>query len=170
MNHSRPRIRWRSRTTEIRFATGTSGFGGSRLTISQRAGDQARSAIEAQVLKSPADEDDQPVAELHQVHQVHEQPQEPGDEAVKAQAAEIGDSRRTPYDRQAAFVVITERRGRLAAKTLNDRTRGVTAFLHRDRSDARQGLAVLIEMREVADDEDFGMAGDGEIGPDVDVA
>src|SRR5580692_1248158 len=39
--------------------------------------DQPRAPIEAHVLKSPPDENDHPVAKLHQIHQVNEQPREP---------------------------------------------------------------------------------------------
>jgi len=117
-------------------------------------------------LKPPADENDQAVAKLHQVHQVDEQPDQPRDKSVELQAARFDHGRRASDYGEAALVVIMKRLGHLAASAFGDCFGDVAALLHRGWRDPGNQFAVLFDMGQVADDEDFGMTGDSQIGRD----
>ena len=69
--------------------------------------------------------------------------------------------------REAAGVVVTERRARLGREPRLDRLRDVTALLLRGRRDAGHGIAVGSgDGRGVADGKDVRMAGHGQVGFD----
>ena len=99
------------------------------------------------------------------------EPGDPGEEAAQFQEAEVGDGGGAADRRQRAFVAVAERRVRLAGERLLDRFRRVHAFLNRGRRDAGNELtAGLLDRGEIADDENFGMSRDREIGLDDDAS
>ena len=79
--------------------------------------------------------------------------------ARDAQEAEVGDRGVAADRRHVAGVEVAKRRRRLAGDQPRDVARRVRALLLRDLRHARQRLARLMrERRQVADDEDAGMA------------
>ena len=98
-----------------------------------------------------------------------EAPQHPGEESFDLQAAEVGDGPFAADRRQRTEVAIAERRHHVAALARLQKLGDVAALLFCHRGDPGDGLAVGAKReRGIADDEDVGMAGDGEFRTDLD--
>ena len=77
---------------------------------------------------------------------------------------DLGHRRDAADGRQRALVAVVERPQRLPSEGALDVPRRMNAFLNRRRRDARNEVAVVLaHRREVADDEDLGMAGDRQV-------
>jgi len=136
------------------------------------AGDEAGAAAEGQILEAPLDEDENAALEFDDVDEVDEQPDKPGRKAGNVNAENVGDSGGAADDGHFAFVEVTETRGRsFTRKTRSDDFGGEAAALDGDLSDAGKRRALVIcGVSEIADDENFGMAGNGEVGLNFDAA
>ena len=78
---------------------------------------------------------------------------------------EIGHGGGPADRREAPFVLIAEGRQTLTPQPAADQLGGITPFLHGGRRHARHRLSVgVAQMRQIADYEDFGMAGQAQIG------
>src|ERR1022692_3352827 len=142
------------------------GHPAGKATLRGAVGDQARAAVAGEVVVHPLGEYQQPIFELHQVHQMYEDPGEPGGEAGDVQLAELGHSSIAADGGEVALVEVVKRRGIFATgQAALDQAGDVAALLHGDRCHAGQRLAALMgETGEVADDEDFRVSGDTEVG------
>ena len=136
------------------------------------AGDEAGAAAEGEVLETPLDENLNATLELNDVHQMDEEPDEPGEKTGDVQTENIGDGSGATNDGHVSFVEIMEGRNVLFSFQPGlDGFCGVASALNGNLSDAGERLAVLVEgKREVADDENIGIVGNGEIGKHFDAA
>ena len=156
----------------------------TRIDLSRRLGlldrgqqrlarDQARAAAVGQERPRPADDHDEPVGEADQVRDVDPEPEQPGDEAAlpaeRPEPRDVGDPGEPADDRDLALVRVPERRRRLAGEAPTDRLAGIRAALDAALGDARDRPTLPPRHHGgVADDEDLGVAGDGQVGPDDD--
>ena len=141
----------------------------------RRPGDQARAAAAGQERPRPAHRDHDPVGEPDEIDDVDPQPERPGDEPAlapeRAHPADVGDAPQPADDRHVAPVLVAERRRRLTVQPCQHHPAGVLAALDAALRHARDGLAVLPRLHgRVADDEDLGVARDGEVLADPDPA
>src|SRR5580693_2591473 len=131
-------------------------------------GDQPRRTLVARVNPQPAQRDAEPVAQADQEIDVCDAPDPPRDGAAQLDAAEI-DYREPLADlRQAAGMLVMERSGSAAGQARLDGGRDITSLLLGGRRNSRHRLAVPGRNRHgVADCEDVGMAGHGQIRLDL---
>src|ERR1700674_1951014 len=135
------------------------------------ADDEPGAALKGEIRPQPAQRDDQAVAEADQVIDVRQRPDQPGDEAAQVNPAEVDHRRLAPDGGEVAVVAIAEgRRRRPAREPRRDQLADVGALLLRHRRDTRQRLAALAHVCGVADDEDFRMTRERQIGRDLDAA
>ena len=104
--------------------------------------------------------------EFNNVHEVNEEPDKPGGESGDVDAEDVGDGSGASDDGHVAFVEVMKARGRsLAGQTRGDHFGGEAPTLDGDLRDARQRFALLVRgVGKIADNKNFGMAGDGEVG------
>src|SRR5262252_6444700 len=152
----------------IELRTGVSRHTGSALISVYRlparqigaAGNQPCSALIRQIRPRPLDQHDDAIAESDQKEDVHEQPCHPGDESRDVNLAELRDPCRAPDGRQAAFVEIIKVLSGLALEFASYVCGGRPPLLHRDWSDTRQPVSILVfQCRQIADHEHFGTSG-----------
>ena len=136
------------------------------------AGDEAGAAAEGQILEAPLDEDENAALELNDVDEVDKEPDKPGGKTEKVNAENVGNGSGAADDGHVAFVEVMEARGKsFTGQARGDNFCGEAAPLNGDLGDARKGLAILILGKgEIADNEDFRMAENGEVGLDLDAA
>ena len=136
------------------------------------AGDEAGAAAEGEVLEAPLDEDENAALELNDVDEVDEEPDKPGGKTGNVNAEDVGDSGGASDDGHVAFVEVVETcRRRFSGEAGGNDFGGEAAALDGDLRDAGEGLVFFVQgVGEVADDENFGMAGDGEVGMHFDAA
>src|ERR1700685_716892 len=143
-------------------------------------GDEAGSALVCDIRPRPLNENQDAIAEADEKKNVDEKPRQPGDESGDVNLAELRDGSCAADGGEAAFVEVMEWSGGVKTPILSRRMRegwgtrfdlsadhfcSVAAFLYGDGGDSGQRLALLVLQRcEVADNEDFGMAGESEIG------
>lgn len=129
------------------------------------AGDEACAAAEGEVLETPFDENLNAALELNEIHEMDEEPDEPGEKTGDVQPEDTGDGSGATNDGHISLVEIAEGRNVLFSFQAGfDRFCGITSALNGDWRNARERLAVLVEgKREVADDENIGIVGNGEI-------
>src|ERR1700730_5940944 len=97
------------------------------------AGDEARAAIESEILESPLDKNQHTILEFHDVQEVNEQPDEPRGQAPKVQAVDSGNCRGPLDDGNIAFVeVVKWGQVFLAFQPGANRLRCIGAFLNRN--------------------------------------
>lgn len=135
-------------------------------------GDEASAAAEGEVLETPLNENLNAALELNEVHEMDEEPDEPSEEAGDVQSKNIGDGRGATDNGHVALVEIVEGRNRLLPLQARlDGFCGVASTLNGDLRDAGERLAVFVEGKgEIADDENIGIVGNGEIGKHLDAA
>src|SRR5258708_16572161 len=123
---------------------------------------QPRGALIAHVNPQPAQRDAEPVAQADQEIDVGDTPDPPCERAAQFDAAEI-DNRLALADlRQAAGMLVTDRRARAAAQPRLYRFGDITALLLGGRGDAGDRLSVrTVDGDGIADRKNIGMAGDG---------
>ena len=109
------------------------------------------------------------VAEADQEEDVHDGPQPPGEHAAEGAVVDVRDGAPATDRRQQALVAIVEGRaaGQTAAQIGVDEAGDEAAHLHGGGRDAGHLLAGALDMGQVADDEDLGMAGDRQVGCDL---
>src|SRR5580704_19289600 len=131
-------------------------------------GDQPRRTLVARVNPQPAQRDAEPVAQADQEIDVRDAPDPPRQRAAQFDAAEI-DHRLALADlRQAAGMAVAEWPQRASAQARLDQFGDIAALLLGGRRDARHRLAVGISDNDgIANGKDVGMAGNGEIGIDL---
>src|SRR5258707_8824862 len=135
------------------------------------AGDQAGAAAKGEIEEAPLDEDDDAALEFDDVDQVDEEPDEPGDEAGDVNAENVGDGGGAADDGHVALVEIFEWRESATGEARFDEFGGVFPSLDGDLGDARQGFTFcIIGVCQIAEDENFGMVGNGEVGIDLQAA
>src|ERR1700685_509818 len=143
-------------------------------------GDEAGSALVCDIRPRPLNENQDAIAEADEKKNVDEKPRQPGDESGDVNLAELRDGSCAADGGEAAFVEVMEWSAGVKTPILSRRMRegwgtrfdlsadhfcSVAAFLYGDGGDSGQRLALLVLQRcEVADNEDFGMAGESEIG------
>ena len=156
----------------VGVAAGVEGGGLVERVGDGGAGDEAGAAAEGEVLKTPLDEDENAALEFDDVHQVNEQPNKPGGKTGNVNAENVGDRGGAADDGHVSLVEVMEARRRsFTGEARSDYFSGEAATLDGDLSDTGKGLAVFILGEgEIADDEDFGMAGNGEVGLNFDAA
>src|SRR5665213_1529049 len=133
--------------------------------------DQARGTLIARVDPQPAHRDAQPVAQADQEIDVGDAPDPPRDGAAQLDAPEI-DHRLPLADlRQAAGMLVTERGHRSTFEARLDGVGDVTSLLLGRRCDAGDRLSIgTCDSNGVANGEDIGMAGNGEVGQNLQAA
>jgi len=136
------------------------------------AGDEAGAAAEGEVLEAPLDEDEDTAFEFDDVDEMDEEPDKPGGEAGEVNAEDVGDGGGASDDGHFSFVEVMEARGRsFAGQARGDDLGGETAALDGNLSDAMKWLALFVcGVGKITNDENLGMAGNGEIGLDFDAA
>ena len=147
--------------------------GGLREGVGGRfTGDEASAAAEGEVLETPLNENLNAALELNDVHEMDEEPDEPSEEAGDVQAENIGDGSGATDNGHVALVEIVEGRNRLLPLQARlDGFCGVASTLNSDLRDAGKRLAVFVEGKgEIADDENIGIVGNGEVGKHLDAA
>ena len=93
-------------------------------------------------------------------------PTEPGDEAAELDFAKHPNGFGAADRRHRSLIEVSKRRAHLRGEFFSEEVGDVAALLHRDRGEPRQGLPFFIEgAGRIADDENFGMVRDREIGP-----
>ena len=144
----------------------TEGVGG-RFT-----GDEASAAAEGDVLETPLNENLNAALELNDVHEMDEEPDEPSEKAGDVQSENIGNGGGATDNSHVALVEIVEGRNRLLPLQARlDGFCGVASTLNGDLRDAGERLAVFVEEKgEIADDENIGIVGNGEVGKHLDAA
>src|SRR6266403_5667999 len=127
-------------------------------------GNQPRGALIAHVNPQPAQRDAEAVAQADQEIDVRDAPDPPCDGAAQLDTAEI-DNRLALSDlRQAAGMLVTERRDLAAAQPRLDRFGDITSLLLGCRRNARDRLSVrTVDSDGSADRKNIGMAGNGRI-------
>src|SRR5689334_14419749 len=141
---------------------------GSARDLATALRDQPRRALVADVDPQPAQRDAEAVAQPDQEVDVGDTPDPPGERAAQLEAAEV-DHREPLADlRQAAGMAVAERRGGAAREPRLDALGDIAALLLGGRRNARHRLAVPGWYRHgVADREDLGMAGHGQVRRDL---
>ena len=135
-------------------------------------GDEASAAAEGEVLETPLNENLNAALELNDIHEVDEEPDEPSEEAGDVQAENIGDGSGATNNGHVTLVEIAEGRNRLLPLQARlDGFSGVASTLNGDLRDTGERLAVFVEGKgEIADDENIGIVGNGEVGKHLDAA
>src|SRR5271170_1336141 len=135
------------------------------------AGDQAGGAAKAEVKPSPLKEDEKAILKFHDIENVNEEPDHPGRETGKTHPAQIGDSLGAADGGKITFVEIMERAHFFILEAALNQFPDVMALLNGGLSDSGKRLAGLMaETGDVADDEDFGVAGNRQVRLDDDAA
>jgi len=118
------------------------------------------------------DEHEDAALEFDDVDEVDEEPDQPGGVTGNMNAENVGDSGGAADDGHIAFVEVVEARWRsFTGQARDDDFCGEAAALDGDLSDAGKRLALFTcGVSEIAHDENFRMAGNGEIGLDFDAA
>jgi hypothetical protein len=117
--------------------------------------------------RPPGDDGAQPVADAGQEAKMDEQPADPADQAADMHRACLQDRAAAGDVRGRAELVIPERAaGALAFEPVPDAVPGVQPGPHRDFGDAGQAA----QAHHVTDDEDLGVARDGQVVADLDPA
>src|SRR5512146_812286 len=125
--------------------------------------DDAGAAPIAPVGFGPVDEHDQPVAEADQEIDVRREPYPPGDDSGDAQAAEVGDGGHAADGGERAEVPVAEWADCAAGELGENGRRRIAPHLLRSRRDRRHGAGGVWYGRQIADNEDVRMLGDGEL-------
>src|SRR5258707_3166223 len=126
--------------------------------------DQPRGALISGINPEPAQRDAEAVAQADEEIDVGDAPDPPGEIAAQLDPAEIDDGLALADLRQAAGVLVAERRQRLAVQPRLDQSCDIASLLLRGRCDARHRIAVrTCNGDRVADGKDIGMAGYGQI-------
>src|SRR5215471_438824 len=135
-------------------------------------GDEARAAAEGEVFETPLNENLNATLKLNEVHEMDEEPDEPSEETGDVQSENIGDGRGATDDGHVALVEIVEGWNRLLPLQARlDGFCGIASTLNSDLRDAGKRLAVFVEGKgEIADDENIGIVGNGEIGKHLDAS
>src|SRR6185312_12613196 len=121
---------------------------------------EARAAIEREVGKGPLNRNQDAALKFHDIEQVDEQPEQPRKEAAEVELADLGHRALTSDSGEVPLIEIVERLRRFAAQASGDETRGVASLLHGGGRHPRHLLTVfLLDACEIADDENFRMAG-----------
>ena len=115
---------------------------------------------------APAPQGGEAVAEPVEEGQVHEHPDDEPGEAAETQGAHADDRLEAADGRSAAEVPVLEGDAFAALQSPLDRVGGMQAALHGHLADAGQ----VVDGGHVADGEDLGVPGQGEIGQDGDPA
>src|SRR5258707_7726186 len=135
------------------------------------AGDQAGAAAKGEIEEAPLDEDDDAALEFDDVDQVDEEPDAPGDEAGDVNAENVGDGGGAADDGHVALVEIFEWRESATGEAGFDEFGGVFPSLDGDLGDAGEWVAFcVVRDCQIAENENFGMVGDGEVGIDLEAA
>lgn len=134
------------------------------------AGDEADASLVGGPCPSPLEHDEETVAESDEVEDVNECPEEPCEEAAEAEASEVCDGGGAADGGEVSEVPVSEGLARSPVEVASDHARDVPPGLDGDLCDTGEGLTVLDDVCEVADDEDFGVAGDRAVFFDDDAA
>jgi hypothetical protein len=135
------------------------------------AGDEAGAAAEREVEKTPLDEDDDAALEFDDVDEVDEDPQAPGGEAGNVNAENVGDGGGAADDSHIALVEIFEGRESAAGEAGLDEFASVFSALDGDLGNAGERIAFcVVGDGQIAEDENLGMVGGGEVGIDFETA
>src|SRR5690349_23891855 len=126
--------------------------------------DQPDPSLIREVRIGPLQQHAHAIAEAYQVHDVYEQPEPPREPSRDLESPEIG-NRFVPADRRkVALVEVSERNRRLVAQQQLDVLRRALALLIGARRNPRNSDAPSIrEVREISDDENLRVAGNGQI-------
>ena len=114
----------------------------SARDLAAALGDQPRGTLVAGVNPDPAQRHAEAIAQADQEVDVGDAPDPPGDRAAQLEPAEIDHGEALADLREAAGMLVAERRQRLALEPRLDRRRDIAPFLLRRRCDAGHGLAV----------------------------
>src|SRR5438874_8393356 len=126
--------------------------------------DESRAALAGHVGPNPLDENANPKIGLLEELEVYRGPRQPGDEAVEAKFPRLQHGEPFADHRHAPLVEVAERPRRgLSGDTAVDQLPGVAPLLDRDLRDAGLRLAVLVERRGIAHNEDFRMSRHGQV-------
>src|SRR5258707_9472450 len=135
------------------------------------AGDQAGAAAKGEIDKAQLDEDDDAALEFDDVDQVDEEPDAPGNKARDMYAENIGDGGGAADEGHVALVEIFEWRESATGEARFDEFGGVFPPLDGDLGDAGEWVAFcVVRDCQIAENENFGMVGDGEVGIDLEAA
>ena len=137
------------------------------------AGDESCAAGEHEVIPDPLGEDRNAVAESDEKEDVYDHPCKPGGKSAEMsleRPLHFGHGSHAADGRHVALVEIAKNGAALPGEVGCDDFADIIAHLHGGLRDARNLLAVLFEVGEVAEDEDFGEAGRIEIAVDDDAA
>src|SRR6266568_6942482 len=127
------------------------------------SGDEAHLTLMKPVVPDPVEHHYDTIAETDQVVEVQEQPDQPGKVPPEVHA-EGGRHGGIPADGCHVSLVMVAKRGEVCAALLRqNRASGVNAHLHGYGSSHGKCRAVLLQIRHVTDDVDFGVTGQGQI-------
>ena len=130
--------------------------------------DEPGAAIVGDVGPGPLDHHQQPVAESDQEEDMDEEPHQPGQVARELPSTELGNGRASADGGEHPLVAITEGTPGLSPQGAPGVVGRDRPHLHGGRGDARHELPAVLKMSEVADDVDFGAAGDRQVRLDQD--
>ena len=137
------------------------------------ARNEARATREGEVGPGPVDQDGKPIAEADEEEDVDGDPYEPSGETTHVcleGPLDIADSGHAANGCHIAFVEVAEGRTRFAGEVGGDEFGDVIAHLHGGLGDAGYLMAILLEVSEVAENEDIQQAGGVELVVDDDAA
>ena len=137
------------------------------------AGDEAGATREGEVGPGPVGKHRKPIAETDEKEDVDGDPYEPSRETTHVRLEgplDFADGGHAADGGHVAFVEVAERWARLSGEVGGDHFGYVIAHLHCGLGDAGDLMAVLLEVREVAEDEDIGQASRVERAVDEDAA
>src|ERR1700737_1520223 len=160
-----------SRTISMGWDASKATPGSSPHHLAAALGNQPRGALIARVNPQPTDRDAKPVAQADQEIDVRDAPYPPCKRAAQLDAPEI-DHRLPLADlRQAAGVLVPEWSQLAAAQARFYRPGDITPLLLGRRCNAGDRLSVRARNHNgIADRKNIGMAGDGQIGQDLQAA
>src|SRR5215472_13486792 len=120
--------------------------------------DESRPTLSAYEQPGPLQKHADPETNLRQERDVNESPGEPRDKPMQPDSAALQNRVAFPNNRHVSFVEISKRFGTVFAGDLpTNQFAYVASLLHRNLSDTRQRLSILVERRGVADHENFRM-------------
>lgn len=132
-------------------------------------GDQSDLIFVKNVIPSPVDEHQNPIAKAYHAKDVQEDPDYPGDESAERYAPDARDRRIASDGSKQALVFVMKRFQSLTIDNPLDVPGSCLSLLDGDRGQHWQWLTISIEeISSVSKDENFGMPGELQCGRDLD--